>query len=183
MLRRTALVAVARTPCCLNFFPLGRSSGPKRIQKVLPPNLMSPGMMSMPKLVADKETKVRNYVPRSDLKLLCECCKFYWHHDALAIRCTANREHNQHEAWLKPNWSYFARNPLNFNKYIFANVHPRTGALLNHENSASRSNERRGAGFSGRTLALMKESRVVSRKVSGVGVYSTGFRVRFPTAS
>lgn len=180
MMRRTTGLSITQSRHLLNFFPLGRASGPKMIQKVLPPNMSSPRMMKMPKMFLNTEAKTRNYVPRNQLKLHCADCKFYWHHDALAVRCTSNPTHRQREMWLEPTWIKFNRNPLNFHKYLIANIHPRTGAMLNRENTTSRNNERRGAGYSARNLRMGRDSRSIARKVSGVGSFHQGYYLKFP---
>eukprot|EP00758_Cryptobia_borreli_P006255 Tbor_TRINITY_DN5102_c1_g4::TRINITY_DN5102_c1_g4_i1::g.26335::m.26335 len=183
MIRSTLPVAFTFTSICHNYFPFGRSSGPKMIQKILPRSNLDPNSMLVSKhrKANKEENKESNWKRRRDLVLHCKSCHFEWQHDALTVRCTNSKEHNQREIWHAPFWKYYNHLPENHNKYMPLAKNPRTGSFLNREFTKSMNNERRGMiGMSTRSLRVEKERNRLARHVGGIGSFSQTWKTRFP---
>lgn len=166
-----------RTLRSLNFLPLGRSSGPHNGNRLRPTSNLRPITYGT------KQKDDIQYVHRADLKLQCEHCQFQWLHDTLTVRCPADKEHVQKEAWLHPMWSWGQTQPLNYSKHMPLQTNPRTGMAWAQENAKTKNNERRAQGLYRAARSRGKEQRGISRYVSGIGNYGNRWSVHFPFAS
>lgn len=180
MLRRSAALCIAaQTATLYSYFPLGLSSGPKNAHVLLPPNNFDGRQTNSMKHLQGL-TRDPSLVPRDQLVLHCECCKFMWVHDTLVVRCPSQVAHNQREMWLQPTWMWGKQQPFEYHKYLPAVRNPRTGMPLAREAAKGMNNERRAQGLTTRNLNLEKERRGISRAVSNIGQYSTRWQTRFP---
>ena len=165
----------------INFFPLGLRAGPKGQVHLLPrSNFHKFSMTTIPALKKDGKSNPA-VKPRHQMVIKCNSCRFSWAQDKLIVRCTANKEHYQQEAWLDTKWMYNVNYSYSFYHFIGKSVHPRTGQHVNTESTKSQNNQRRGLmGLSTRALALEKEKRMLSSTVSGVGSFSSQWKTKFP---
>lgn len=178
---RLSIAVRRRTAVLLNFFPLGCTSGPQNKNVFYPVNNFDGRATNNMKKLQGPTDKHPNLVPREQLKLHCEHCRFEWIHDTLSIRCPAHPAiHNQREMWLPPTWMWGKQQPYQFYKYLPTNINPRTHAHLAREDAKGMNNERRSQGLTTRTRNIAKERRGISREISGIGVFNRRWETRFP---
>lgn len=183
MLRRSRHLSqpFMATAVWLNFFPLGYTSGPKNRQILSPHNNLDGRSTNNMKKLTGPTDKHPGLVPRHQLKLHCEHCRFAWVHDTLVVRCPARpAEHNQREMWLQPTWTWGKQQPYQYYNYLPATVNPRTGMPLAREDAKGMNNERRGQGLPTKTRLLEREKRGISRAITGIGNYGQRWQTRFP---
>lgn len=172
---------LARTVPLLNYFPLGRTSGPINKSVFYPLNNFDGRKSNNMKKLEGSTDKHPNLVHRNKLKLSCEHCRFQWVHDTLTVKCPAHPDaHNQREMWLQPTWMWGKQQPYQYYKYLPLNINPRTGMFLAREDAKGMNNERRSQGLTTKTRNIEKERRGISRAVSGIGIYNTRWKTRFP---
>lgn len=171
------------TPVVRNFFPMGLVSGPKNFDVVMPVNNFDPKQVNnIAKHTSDNNSNKRpGFMQRHEMKLHCECCRFQWLRDTLTVRCSAHpKVHNQQEIWLPPTWMYGRQQPHMYHRYLNMAKNPRTGQLMAREAAKGMNTERRAMGLTTYSMNMAKESRQISRAVSGIGTYSTRWQTRFP---
>jgi hypothetical protein len=169
-----------------NYFPLGLKSGPKNFDVVLAVNNFDPAQVNnIPKHLSDNNSNKRpGFMQRHEMKLKCECCKFQWIRDALAIRCSAHPAvHNQQEIWLQPTWMYGRQQPHNYHRYLNMSRNPRTGHVMARETAKGMNTERRTVGLTTYAMNAEKEKRQLARTVSGLGMFGKRWQTRFPFAT
>ena len=161
-----------------SFFPLGYSHGPKNFEILLPPNNDDGHKNNTIKKLTGSVPPT--LVPRYDLKLMCNHCRFQWKHDTLTVRCHSEPSHNQREQWIHPTWMWGLQQPYQYWKYLPATRNPRTHMMLAREQAKSHCNERRGQGLTAKSMRLAKEYRGIARGVSKIGNFSTRWATHFP---
>lgn len=159
----------------LNFFPLGRKSGPEG--QLFPFSNIAPITERPPMPRKDGAIK---FVSRNDLQLMCRHCRFEWRHDALSVRCPLDPEHQQRETWLPPDWTWGSTQPLNYNRYYPHPQNHRTGQWWGPENAKSNNNERRAQGITRLWKTQQREQRGMARSVSKIGSFGTQWKTYFP---
>lgn len=174
-----SLLRATRT--LLNFFPLGCTSGPLNKNIVHPTNNFDGSSLRIMKRLQGPTDKHPNVVSRDKLKLHCEHCRFEWIYDILTVRCPAEPDtHNQREMWLHPTWMWGKQQPYQYYKYLPTNINPRTLMHLAREDAKGMNNERRSQGLTTKTRNIEKERRGISRVITGIGVFNTRWKTRFP---
>ena len=163
----------------LSFFPLGLSHGPKNFEIQLPPNNYDGHRHNTIKKLTGS-TIPANLVPRNDLKLMCNHCRFEWKFETLTVCCHSEPTHNQREQWIQPTWMWGLQQPFQYWKYLPTTRNPRTHMMLAREQAKSRCNERRGQGLTTKSMRLAKEYRGISRHVSKIGNFTTRWATHFP---
>ena len=180
MLRRSCFAQMRTTAVLANFFPLGRSRGPKNDQSRTKFNsLTSPVAHHQPITKEGGEGKEKP-LKRGELQIKCPQCRFEWRQSTLIVFCPRHKNHIQRETWFHPTWMWGKQQPLNYDTRIRMEVNERTGMIMAKENAKSMNNERRAQGLTSYNTRVARDRRGIARRVAGIGGFSNRWSTHFP---
>ena len=165
-----------RSRAFLNFFPLGRSSGPFNRDKFLKPLATDPG--------TNTYMNPKQSVARRDVVLKCEHCRYFWSYDRLAVYCPVNPTHKKIERSLKIDWIWDQKNPAKVFSQLQTTIHPKDGRWLSGDHCPSRGHrEPKSVGITSRMMSALRDRSRLSTKVSGLKGSRFHWKTYFPYPS